>query len=72
MKQLFAIYSRIVLPLYGRLVSNDRSAYDYLNRTIAAFPQGEEMMTILAKAGFKRTSFKRLTFGICTMYFAEK
>jgi len=72
MKQLFKIYSKVVLPFYGRLISKDSSAYDYLNKTIAAFPQGETMMNILQRAGFTKTSFTRLTFGICTMYIAEK
>lgn len=72
MKQLFRIYSHTVLPTYGRIISHDTSAYSYLTKTIEAFPQGEEMMTILKKAGFASTSFKRLTFGICTMYYAVK
>ena len=70
MKQLFRIYSHTVLPIYGRLVSKDSSAYDYLTKTIEAFPQGEQMVEILHKAGFAEASFQRLTFGICTMYFA--
>jgi demethylmenaquinone methyltransferase/2-methoxy-6-polyprenyl-1,4-benzoquinol methylase len=72
MKQLFRIYSHTVLPLYGRLVSKDNSAYTYLTKTIEAFPQGELMVDILLRAGFSEASFKRLTFGICTMYFATK
>jgi demethylmenaquinone methyltransferase/2-methoxy-6-polyprenyl-1,4-benzoquinol methylase len=72
MKQLFWVYSHVVLPVYGRLVSKDRSAYTYLRRTIEAFPQGETMMTILQKAGFRETAFQRLTFGICTLYTATK
>lgn len=72
MKQLFNVYSKTVLPIYGKLISKDDSAYDYLNKTIAAFPQGERMMEILTKAGFDTVSFKRLTFGICTMYIAKK
>ena len=72
MKQLFRIYSHTVLPVYGRLISRDTSAYGYLTKTIEAFPQGERMMEILKKAGFAEASFKRLTFGICTMYFATK
>lgn len=72
MKQLFKVYSHSFLPLYGKLISKDQSAYNYLTATIEAFPQGERMMEILRKAGFKKTSFKRLTFGICTMYHAEK
>jgi demethylmenaquinone methyltransferase/2-methoxy-6-polyprenyl-1,4-benzoquinol methylase len=72
MKQLFHIYAHTVLPVYGRLISKDTAAYSYLTKTIEAFPQGEQMMEILKKAGFSDTQFKRLTFGICTMYFATK
>lgn len=72
MKQLFKIYSHTILPAYGKLISKDTNAYSYLTNTIEAFPQGEVMLDILRKAGFKDASFKRLTFGICTMYFATK
>jgi demethylmenaquinone methyltransferase/2-methoxy-6-polyprenyl-1,4-benzoquinol methylase len=72
MKQLFGVYSHTVLPLYGRLLSKDQRAYSYLTQTIEAFPQGEQMMEILRRAGFSQASFKRLTFGICTVYLATK
>ena len=72
MKQLFKVYSHTVLPTYGRLVSRDDSAYRYLTATIEAFPQGEQMVGILKKAGFSEARFERLTFGICTMYLATK
>lgn len=72
MKQLFRLYSHTVLPLYGRLVSRDKRAYDYLTATIEAFPQGEKMVEILKKSGFSQARFQRMTFGICTMCFATK
>lgn len=72
MKQLFKIYSHTILPAYGRLISKDNGAYQYLTASIEAFPQGEQMVGILKKAGFSQASFQRLTFGICTMYFAQK
>jgi len=72
MKQLFRIYSHTVLPLYGKMVSKDSRAYQYLIQTIEAFPQGERMMQILADAGFSDATFRRMTFGICTMYLAKK
>lgn len=72
MKQLFKVYSHTVLPIYGRLVSRDDSAYHYLTATIEAFPQGEQMVGIFKKAGFSEARFERLTFGICTMYLATK
>ena len=72
MRQLFHVYAHTVLPVYGRLISHDNSAYSYLTKTIEAFPQGERMVGILLKVGFSEASFRRLTFGICTMYFAIK
>ena len=72
MKQLFKVYSHTILPTYGRLISKDRKAYEYLTATIEAFPQGETMMEILTHVGFRSSSFTRMTFGICTMYNAEK
>lgn len=72
MKQLFWIYSHTILPIYGKLISKDKNAYNYLTTSIEAFPQGEMMISILNKAGFTEAKFKRLTFGICTCYFATK
>lgn len=72
MKQLYSIYSRIVIPALGKLFSKDRNAYHYLPQSIQAFPQGEVMKSILMKNGFKEVHFQRLTFGICTLYKASK
>ena len=58
------------MPLVGRCISKDTSAYTYLPATMAAFPQGEVMQGILKKAGFSEVRFKRFTFGISTMYLA--
>ncbi len=72
MRQLFYLYSHVVMPLVGRLISGDSRAYSYLPETMEAFPQGEVMEGILLGAGFARVQWKRFTFGICTMYLAEK
>ena len=72
MKQLFHLYSHSVLPVYGKIISKDCSAYSYLTRTIEAFPLGETMKEVLRRVGFSEASFQRLTFGICTMYLAKK
>ncbi len=71
-KQLFTVYTHTVLPIYGRMISKDKSAYRYLTATIEAFPQGETMVGILKGIGFSEAHFKRLTFGICTCYTATK
>ena len=72
MKQLYAVYSKVVIPTLGKLLSKDRSAYTYLPQSIKAFPQGEIMREIILKAGFSKADFKRLTLGICTLYTATK
>ena len=72
MKQLFWIYAHVVMPLIGRLISHDDSAYTYLPSSMEAFPQAEQMEVILHKAGFSKVQWKRFTFGISTMYLAEK
>lgn len=72
MKQLYKLYSKTCIPLIGKLMSNDNSAYTYLPASIKAFPQGEVMKQSLLRAGFSEVSFKRLTFGTCTRYIATK
>ncbi len=72
MKQLFHLYSKIIMPLIGKLVSKDNSAYTYLPESIRAFPQGEVMQQSIGRAGFSDVRFERLTFGICTLYIATK
>ena len=72
MKQLFWVYAHVVMPVIGKLISHDASAYIYLPSSMEAFPQGEVMEGILKKAGFQQIKWKRFTFGLCTMYLASK
>lgn len=72
MKQLFWLYSHIFMPLVGKIISHDSSAYAYLPATMEAFPQGEVMQEILRKVGYTDVKFKRYTFGLSTLYTAAK
>ena len=72
MKQLFGIYAHVVMPLLGRLISHDDSAYTYLPASMEAFPQAEEMERILLRNGFSSVQWKRFCGGISTMYLATK
>ena len=72
MKQMFWLYSHLLMPLVGKIVSRDAKAYTYLPATMEAFPQGEIMQGILEKTGYSEVSFKRFTFGLSTLYFATK
>ena len=72
MKQAYSIYSKIMIPIIGKIISKNKAAYKYLPKSIAAFPQSKTMTDILSKNGFQSPIFKRFTFGICTMYIGTK
>ena len=71
-KPFYDIYARGIIPLMGRVVSSDRRAYSYLPESIAAVPQGDDMLALMRGAGFTDASFLRLTLGVCTIYTAVR
>ncbi|MEF9924584.1 MAG: bifunctional demethylmenaquinone methyltransferase/2-methoxy-6-polyprenyl-1,4-benzoquinol methylase UbiE [Muribaculaceae bacterium] len=71
-KVLYDFYSRTLIPNIGKLISKDKRAYSYLPESIAAVPQGNEMLEIMRNVGFSNCSFIPLTFGTCTIYLAVK
>ena len=64
----YDIYTLHIIPWFGTLKSGDRSAYRYLPLSIAAVPQGNDMLNIMREAGFKDCKVKRMTFGTCSIY----
>ncbi len=71
-KQIYNFYFKFVLPSVGKIVSKDNSAYTYLPESVNQFPERESFITELEKVGFKNCIFKPLSFGIATLYVAEK
>ena len=64
----YDLYTLHIIPWFGALKSHDKSAYRYLPQSIAAVPQGEDMLAIMREAGFKDCKVKRMTFGTCSIY----
>jgi len=71
-RALYDIYFTHVLPLVGRIVSRDKTAYTYLNKSVKSFCWGEAFAQHMRQAGFTDTRFIPLTFGITTIYTAKK
>jgi demethylmenaquinone methyltransferase/2-methoxy-6-polyprenyl-1,4-benzoquinol methylase len=71
-QQLYKVYMSLVAPGIGKLFSNNRDAYQYLNDSVQKFPEGKDFIRVLDSIGFKNTSFKRLSLGICSIYIGEK
>ena len=68
----YDLYTLHIIPWVGSLKSGDKSAYRYLPQSIAAVPQGEDMLQLMRDAGLRDTCCKRLTLGTCTIYTAIK
>ena len=71
-QQLYKLYMSVLAPGIGKIFSNNRGAYQYLNDSVQKFPEGKEFISVLDSIGFHNTSFKRLSLGICSIYIGEK
>jgi len=64
-------YARVVLPAVGGWISGDRSAYEYLARSMAGFLQRPEYERLLADVGFAPVRGFDLTLGVSSIVRAE-
>jgi demethylmenaquinone methyltransferase/2-methoxy-6-polyprenyl-1,4-benzoquinol methylase len=71
-KQLYFFYFKKMLPFFGGMISKDKAAYEYLPKSVLNFPDGETFDEELRKAGMKPLKREKQTFGIATIYIAEK
>ena len=68
---LYRFYSETILPVVGGVVSGNREAYSYLNKTAASFPCRDEFVGLMRRAGFARAGWKALFGGIAFLYIGE-
>lgn len=71
-KKIYAFYMKTAAAGIGKWVAKNREAYEYLNESVNAFPEGNDFLAILSKAGYTAPYMKTLTMGICTIYCATK
>lgn len=71
-KQFYNLYMNVIAPSFGKLFAKNKDAYQYLNDSVQAFPEGQTFLTIMHEAGFTQTYLKSLSLGICTIYCGVK
>ena len=71
-KSLYTFYMKIITPSVGKLISKNAEAYQYLNDSVNAFPEGKNFLNILDKSGYTNTYLKALSLGISTIYCGSK
>ena len=68
----YFIYTKLIVPVLGRMIAKNQQAYQYLSTSAEHFPHGKEFQLILEKAGFENIKIKSLSLGIVNIYFASK
>ena len=71
-RNIYLLYLRTFMPLIGTIISGDKHAYRYLNKSIETFSNQKNFCEIMHTAGFKHIKTKNISFGIATIYEGEK
>lgn len=71
-RSLYFFYFTRILPWLGGLVSKNSQAYSYLPESVQEFPDGDDFVRILEAVGFAKCRWFPQTFGIATIYEAQK
>lgn len=71
-KLLYRLYFHSILPLIGKIISKDQSAYTYLPESVEDFDKNVDLEKLLTTAGFRKVEKHFLTFGLVQVVIAEK
>ncbi len=70
---LYRFYSKHLLPRVGGILTGDRAAYTYLQKSSQEFPCREEFVAWMHKSGrFDEEEFQSLTGGVAYLYKARR
>ena len=68
LQRAYDAYSFNVLPLLGKLVTNDSASYRYLAESIRVHPDQEQLKTMLEQAGFSQVEYFNLSAGVVALH----
>ena len=71
-RAFYKFYLNVFIPLWGRIISGDKAAYNYLSTSIKQFSKNIEVEKHLHETKFKIHKAKKLSLGISTIYIGEK
>ena len=66
--RVFRFYFHHVVPLIGRLVSRHPFAYEYLPRSVDAFPAAPELADLISQSGFENVTYAKLGMGSVALH----
>ena len=69
---IYSYYKSNIIPTFGKIFSNNRDAYNYLNESIDLFPKQDELKKKIESAGFKSVKYTNLFDGIVSIHTGYK
>jgi demethylmenaquinone methyltransferase/2-methoxy-6-polyprenyl-1,4-benzoquinol methylase len=72
LRRPYRFYLHRVMPRVAGWITGQKEAYKYLAGSVEQFPSGEQMCDLLRANGFTRARAIPLSFGIASIYVAEK
>jgi demethylmenaquinone methyltransferase / 2-methoxy-6-polyprenyl-1,4-benzoquinol methylase len=72
LRPAYVFYLENVMPRIAGLLTGHRDAFEYLCKSIEAFPSGAAMESLLCENGFATASARPFSFGIASLYEAAK
>jgi ubiquinone/menaquinone biosynthesis methyltransferase len=72
LQKIYDLYSFKIIPKIGEFVLKDKESYQYLVESIRKFPDQKIFQKMIMDAGFVKTSYQNLTFGICALHIGYK
>lgn len=67
-KPLYDAYSFNIVPMMGKLITNDSASYRYLAESIRMHPDQDSLKTMMEHAGFEQCDYLNLTCGIVALH----
>ena len=72
LSKIYSYYKSNIIPTFGKIFSNNRDAYNYLNESIDLFPKQDELKKRIESAGFKSVKYTNLFDGIVSIHTGYK
>ena len=69
---IYSYYKSNIIPTFGKIFSNNRDAYNYLNESIDLFPNQDDLKKRLKTVGFKSVKYTNLFDGIVSIHTGYK
>ncbi|PLR99748.1 demethylmenaquinone methyltransferase [Bacillus sp. T33-2] len=71
-KQLYQLYFRYIMPLFGKVFAKSYNEYSWLQESARDFPDMKELASMFAEAGFVQVDCKPYSGGVAAVHIGRK